>query len=161
ILSVAGSWGWKIGKLVGTYLLFLGGLLAMRAAHAAGDLLQKLLEAAIRRARERTSAARQAAAERATEIEVLPEPVPQIGVEGASDEDESDESEEDEATEIHLNEAPKAGKKVKSALEPGFEVPNALPELETPVQLQIKGVLSQEPAILPPESPAAVLEAAT
>lgn len=179
VLSVVGSWSWKIGKLVGTYLLFLGGLLAMRAAHAAGDILQKLIESAIKRARERATVARQAASDRAHEIEVMPEPAAQleapkkskgkaakaapvdedeieIGLEGASEE-EADEEE----PEIFLDEAPKAGKKVKSALEPTFEVPNALPELETPVQLQIKGVLNQEPKILPPESPAAALEAAT
>jgi S-DNA-T family DNA segregation ATPase FtsK/SpoIIIE len=181
VLSVAGSWGWKIGKLAGTYLLFLGGLLAMRAAHAAGDLLQKLMEAAIKRATERAKVARQAASDRAAEVEVLPEPAAQleapkkskgkaakvaatvdedeieIGLEGSADEEESDEEE----PEVFLDEAPKAGKRVKSALEPSFEVPNALPELETPVQLQIKGVLNQEPKILPPESPAAALEAAT
>ncbi|MFL5815590.1 MAG: DNA translocase FtsK 4TM domain-containing protein, partial [Bdellovibrionia bacterium] len=174
VLSVAGSWGWKIGKLAGTYLLFLGGLLAMRAAHAAGDLLQKLMEAAIRRASERAKVARQAASDRASEVEVLPEPAAQldapkkskgkaakiaavvdedeieIGLEGASDEEAPEEDEEE--PEILLDQAPKAGKKVRSALEPSFEVPNALPELETPVQLQIKGVLNQEPKILPPEN---------
>jgi S-DNA-T family DNA segregation ATPase FtsK/SpoIIIE len=182
VFSVIGSWGWKIGKLVGTYLLFLGGLLAMRAAHAAGDLLQKLIESAIKRARERATVAHQAASDRANEIEVMPEPAAQleapkkskakaakaaavvdedeieIGLEGATEEEESEEMDEPE---IEMAQAPKAGKKVKSALEPSFEVPNALPELETPVQLQIKGVLNQEPKILPPESPAAALEAAT
>jgi S-DNA-T family DNA segregation ATPase FtsK/SpoIIIE len=188
VLSVLGSWGWRFGKLAGTYLLFLGGLIAMRVAHAAGDLLQKLLEAAIRRARERATVARQAVSERASEIEILPEPTQQIGnskkadkkakpvkaaqneieigVEGESDsedeeerEEESDSSEEPEM--LVAETSGKSKKKGKSALEPTFEVPNALPELETPVQLQIKGVLSQEPKILPPESPAAALESAS
>jgi DNA segregation ATPase FtsK/SpoIIIE, S-DNA-T family len=60
ILGFVGQWGWRLLKLMGTYLLFLGGLAAMRAAHAAGDLLQKLIEGAIRRARERGVAAREA-----------------------------------------------------------------------------------------------------
>ncbi len=130
----------------------------MRFAHAAGDLLQKVMEAAIRRARERATVARKAASDRAAEIEVLPESKPQIGLETAAEEEgdeESEDEDEEEPAEILLDGAPKAGKKVKSALEPTFEVPNALPELETPVQLQIKGVLNTEPKILPPESPAA------
>jgi S-DNA-T family DNA segregation ATPase FtsK/SpoIIIE len=56
-------------RVAGTYLLYLGGLLAMRAAHAAGDLLQKLIEGAIRRGRERASAIK-AVATRKTEIDV-------------------------------------------------------------------------------------------
>src|SRR5262249_53521380 len=41
--------GWHVLRLAATYLAYLLGLLAMRAAHAMGDLLQKLIEGAIRR----------------------------------------------------------------------------------------------------------------
>ena len=42
----------RLARVVGTYLLYLLGLVAMRTAHAAGDLLQKLIEGALRRGSE-------------------------------------------------------------------------------------------------------------
>ena len=157
ILSFLGSWGWKIGKLMGTYFLFLAGLLAMRAAHAAGDLLQKLMEAAIQRARTRGAAARKSMEERKkdiAQIEVKSEVVdgPVIGAISKLRSRTMKSRRDDEEEVAKPARAPKAGPKVMSVLEPSFEVPNALPELEEPVQLQIKGVLSKEPAILPHEN---------
>ncbi len=58
-IRASAQYGAKLARIVGTYLLYLLGLLAMRLAHAAGDVMQKLIEAAIRRARERAAAVRE------------------------------------------------------------------------------------------------------
>jgi S-DNA-T family DNA segregation ATPase FtsK/SpoIIIE len=71
-ISVASGYLWRLTRVAGTYLIYLFGLVAMRAAHAAGDLLQKLIESAISRTRERAAAARQAAAERKAEKALAP-----------------------------------------------------------------------------------------
>lgn len=49
MLLIASRITWRLVRLGGTYLLYLGGLLAMRAAHSAGDALQKLFETAQKR----------------------------------------------------------------------------------------------------------------
>ena len=53
---------WRLTKLVGTYLLYLMGLVAMRVAHALGDFLQRLIEGAISRTRARMAAMAEARA---------------------------------------------------------------------------------------------------
>lgn len=150
VLKVVGTWSYRVGRMVGTYLLYLAGLLGMRAAHAAGDLLQMLIEGAANRARQK----------RETKAQI---------------EDDSDDEEEEVEAEV-ADGAPKQLelKKTKKLPEIGvaavakaateavdaladpaipFEAPNALPELESkapptkakPVQLPI-------PEILPPEN---------
>ncbi len=52
-LKTAGIVVWKCAKLVVVYLAYLLGALVMKAAHAAGDFLQKTMESAMRKARER------------------------------------------------------------------------------------------------------------
>lgn len=64
-LSVAraGAWlihhvaqfSWRLSRLVATYLAYLAGVAAMRAAHAAGDFLQRMIENAFARAQERAA----------------------------------------------------------------------------------------------------------
>jgi S-DNA-T family DNA segregation ATPase FtsK/SpoIIIE len=128
MLSFAGRWGWRLIKLVGTYLLFLGGMAAMRMAHAAGDLLQKLIESAIQRARARAAAAREAKL-----MAVAPKgPGVQLPLELPEADPDTD-------------------------IDSDGEVPNALPELEN-AALKIagaKGVQVESPAdlkILPAEA---------
>ncbi|MGK5082393.1 DNA translocase FtsK 4TM domain-containing protein [Bdellovibrionota bacterium FG-1] len=60
--------GSRLTRVVGTYLLYLLGLVVMRAAHAMGDLLERLIQGAIRRARERAPSFKAVAAP-AQEIE--------------------------------------------------------------------------------------------
>lgn len=145
VISTAAQWSYKIAKLAGTYLLFLLGLLAMRVAHGAGDVLQKLIEGAIKRARERAEAARQAIAERKS-LKI-----------------ESEVSDSSQATLAHADpalipveiEGAKAERSsFEQSVEPSLEraeVPNALPELEKPEQLKMNAVLRSEPQILAPE----------
>ncbi|MDR3606888.1 MAG: DNA translocase FtsK 4TM domain-containing protein [Oligoflexia bacterium] len=148
VIGFVGRWGWRFLKLIGTYLLFLAGMAAMRMAHAAGDLLQKLIEGAINRARERAAAMRQASitAPKGPGVQ-LP-----LGLEERSA------NEEDEA-ELEAHEA--QGDK---------EVPNALPELEDDAALKAAGKkglaisekkpASESLAILPAEE-SVVAKAAT
>ena len=67
--------GGRAARVVGTYLLYLLGLVAMRTAHAAGDLLQKLIEGAIRRGTVRAAAMKaQLLEDESAAIKALPEP---------------------------------------------------------------------------------------
>lgn len=137
LISTAAQWSYKITKLAGTYLLFLLGLLAMRAAHGAGDVLQKLIEAAVRRTRERAQAARDAISSRTSpkELGEAQSLIP-VEVEGVSANETETDSDTDSDTEPSLART---------------EVPNALPELEKPEQLKMNSVLRSAPQILPPE----------
>jgi DNA segregation ATPase FtsK/SpoIIIE-like protein len=140
ILAFAGALALRVGRLVATYLMYLLGLAAMRAAHAFGDLLQRLMESAIRRARERAQALRETAREVRSEMAAraaLPEAAgPVIG---------ADEEREEEAA---------ADEPVIGALDgPASEAPNALPELETaaapPAPRPV--IAGEGPTILPRE----------
>ncbi len=62
VMRAAWNVTWRVTKLVGTYLLYLMGLVAMRVAHALGDLLQRLIEGAIARTRARMAAMAEARA---------------------------------------------------------------------------------------------------
>lgn len=53
VLRFVGGLSWRIARLAGTYAAYMVGLIAMRLAHFAGDTLQRLIEAAIERARVR------------------------------------------------------------------------------------------------------------
>lgn len=164
-------------KVVLAYLAFLLGMLAMRAAHAAGDVMQQILESAIRQAKARKENAHPGApgASRVKKASV-------IEIEG-SNEDSDEESGDDEIEDAEIIEAGAAStrtpKEKKSAKEfkdargqpskviPVLgadiqEVPNALPELEgkvpalsTAAQIR-KEMASREleitPQILPPEA---------
>lgn len=67
-----GTWGWRALKLGVTYALYLGGLLLMRLAHAAGDLLQKIIEKLIEGAKERKMARARRANEQADAAVLVP-----------------------------------------------------------------------------------------
>ncbi len=148
MLRKLGFYGWRLTRLLATYLAYLIGLVAMRSAHAAGDLLQKQIEAAIRRSREKATSRALARAEAARiasdEAERLkleaPKSVPVPAVEsqdlwaaGAA----GVEVLEDEAT-------PAFGANAN-------EAPNALPELEKGEAVRAP---QQNPEILPPEGDA-------
>jgi len=130
---------WKIARIAGTYLIYLAGLLAMRVAHTAGDLIQKLIEGGIKRARERAQALKELAA------------VPQIG---------NDQDPEGEELEIGETEIVKVGTQLD--LPEPHEVPNALPELEANSDLfRDKPIskLGSIPTILPRENQGAGADA--
>ena len=67
VLAVTASLSWRLIKIAATYVVYAGGLLLMRCAHWAGDLIQKGIEAAVRRAKERAAAAALAAETRKKE----------------------------------------------------------------------------------------------
>jgi S-DNA-T family DNA segregation ATPase FtsK/SpoIIIE len=149
VLRSAGLVTWKATKLLVTYLAYLLGLLAMRGAHAAGDILQKLIEAAVRRARERARAVAEDARKEKTEIAVAADVettavVPVIGTDAPQP-------------------APEPAKNPLGATL-SSEAPNALPELEkkappaAPADALASALSGGEPAspgrvpeILPPE----------
>ncbi|HAR43322.1 MAG TPA: hypothetical protein DCS07_11950 [Bdellovibrionales bacterium] len=118
---------WKLTIVVGTYLIYLLGLLAMRTAHTLGDLVQTLIEGAIRRAKERAKMAKVVAIATATsgsepKIAALStEPAPQLPI---------------TATQVYMSDSSQLPS----------EAPNALPELEPGEQLPLK--LTSEPRIL-------------
>jgi S-DNA-T family DNA segregation ATPase FtsK/SpoIIIE len=121
LLRAAGVLGWHALKLGVTYVVYLLGLLAMRLAHAAGDAIHKLFEAAIRRARERAAAMK---AEKPEPKEVAAETaiaLPSTVVEAEAEAEAETESESVSATAAASEKAPSRG-----------EAPNALPELERP-----------------------------
>ena len=128
----------KVFKLMGTYFIYLAGLLAMRLAHGAGDVIQKLIEGAIRRAKARAEAVRQAALNPPKDVVALP----------AQYAEETAELEEAGTSGLELPPLPSAPT--------SNEVPNALPELESkglPAQLPLPGVPGiNEPKILPREA---------
>ncbi|MCM2278802.1 MAG: DNA translocase FtsK [Oligoflexia bacterium] len=154
VIRFVSAVSWRVFRLVSTYVIYLLGLLAMRGAHAAGDFLQKLIEGAISRAKERMAAT--AAVEAGTgkrEITVgaevveagVPKGAKQLKLpnipEIASKHD--DESEDAELPEL------------KDASRPGpmDSRPNALPELENglpPAPVDASGA-GKAPAILPHE----------
>jgi S-DNA-T family DNA segregation ATPase FtsK/SpoIIIE len=128
--------GMRGGRILFTYLAYLLGLLLMRIAHGAGDLLQKLIEGAIRRARERAAMMRQA------------KQVPEIGLEGAADEEE-DES----GPEIAARVAEQKPILIQNELPlEASEAPNALPELASTAPAKAEPAAQKvAPAILPHE----------
>ena len=88
LMRHVGRYSWHLFRLAGTYIAYAVGLLAMRGAHKAGDFLQKLIEGAIRRTRERAQAMREAAAE-AKEVAALVGPA-EAGRESDDSEDSDD-----------------------------------------------------------------------
>ncbi len=156
------------GRILATYLFYLLGLLGMRLAHGAGDLLQKMIEAAAKRARERGRAIADQSTRR-KEIEVKSSVV--IGPEDADEQDDTEEELNFAELEDYDEEDPSASQKklplkkrkqpeivmgteaARSALEgPENEVPNALPELEKGSSGSLARASSATaPQILPPE----------
>ena len=127
-------------KMVGAYLAYILGLMAMRAAHAAGDFLHRAIDAAIRKAKERAAAVKVEAAKAALAKTVSP-----------------------------VEEMPAVVTQMISAFDaPVDSVPNALPELEQNSQPELstaaqirQDLKAQEkivnypaviPEILPPEN---------
>jgi S-DNA-T family DNA segregation ATPase FtsK/SpoIIIE len=64
VIGTIGAISWRLTKIAAGYLFFAGGILVMRFAHFMGDLIQRLIEGAIRRGKERAALMAQAAAER-------------------------------------------------------------------------------------------------
>lgn len=62
-----GNWSWRLSRLAATYLFYLSSVFAMRTAHFAGDLLQKMIEASIARARTKAQEKKQALADKANQ----------------------------------------------------------------------------------------------
>jgi S-DNA-T family DNA segregation ATPase FtsK/SpoIIIE len=168
VFRFVGRLSWKCFKLLATYLVYLGGLLAMRIANAASDFFQNSMERAMERAKERKALAK---AERANaklisdaerekkairvpaEVGVgvadagVPKgakqlPLPNIEGQAVLEEEESDEDEEERGV-----------SELKDASNPApVEVPNALPELEAGKAGKAeKTGAAQVPAILPHE----------
>lgn len=143
ILSAAWSIGWRVARMLGTYLVYLAGLLAMKAAHALGDLFQKLLESAIRRAKERAAAAKIAADQRKIEEANA------LALQSAQ---KTDSIVQLPPIEGELVSEPEANP--NSTFETANEAPNVLPELEAAAVPQSKlqaSLFSNEPVILPRE----------
>jgi len=133
VISVSLRTSWKLLSIVGTYLFYLLGLLAMRSAHAIGDLVQSLIESAVRRAKERAKMAKVVALSTSSAAEPEPklaELTPNAATESPIT-----------ATQVYMSD---------NLPQLPSEAPNALPELEPAEQLQLK--LTSEPKILPRES---------
>ncbi|MCM2321781.1 MAG: DNA translocase FtsK [Oligoflexia bacterium] len=142
---------WRVTRLLGTYLIYLFGLLAMRGAHAAGDFLQRLIEGAIERAKARmaATAAVEAGTRKKQEIMVgsevvdagVPRDAKQLKLPNLPDDEDGDGL---------------PGLQDASTPAPMDSHPNALPELEAgmgpaaPVDAAARGE-GRPPAILPHE----------
>jgi DNA segregation ATPase FtsK/SpoIIIE-like protein len=181
ILGIVGTLMWRLTRLATTYLVFVGSLVAMRVAHALGDGIQRLIEGAIRRAKERATLAAQAAEQRNAEAqaaqvveipgtikgelvtatvigpdEVLKKSTKNAGAdEDESENDADDDSGDEDAIDISALKSPLSVN--------GSEAPNVLPELEEngePIQksLALRGTA---PMILPREHTGAEATAAT
>ncbi|OFZ19721.1 MAG: hypothetical protein A2X94_16840 [Bdellovibrionales bacterium GWB1_55_8] len=138
VLKTTGIVTWRLSKMASTYLAYLLGLVVMRSAHSAGDLLERMIAASIKRAKERSRAAKALPTQKKPELE--------IGIESSS--------EDDMPSELAASapEIEDARLEANSPDSPGtpFEAPNALPELETaPASLPVK--LDKEPTIVPRE----------
>ncbi|HLE00429.1 MAG TPA: DNA translocase FtsK 4TM domain-containing protein [Bdellovibrionota bacterium] len=124
ILKVFWVLTWKTTRLTATYLVYFIGIVAMRAAHATGDLVQRLIEGAVKRAKERAELWKA----------LPPKNTPEN-------------TEENKKPVIDVESSPVAP---EAALAPApsaiSEAPNALPELEPAEQLNLK--LAKEPTIL-------------
>ena len=129
IFVVLGRYLVRAARLLATYVVYLMGLAVMRTAHGAGDLLQKLIEGAVRRARERAKAAAETVS--VSESVLLTTSV-------------------SDADSVPVS---------SPILHPAFqsEAPNALPELATESSKTLSQP-SQSPEILPPENSAAAVE---
>lgn len=92
LISVTSAILWRFTKLILTYLTYLLGLLAMRTAHKSGDLIQKLIETTVARAKER---AERKALERARAVS-------ELALEGTGSSIEGLEAESDGAVKIGL-----------------------------------------------------------
>ncbi len=71
--AIFGRFSWKLARISGAALAYGAGVVAMRSAHWAGDSMQKLIETALKKARER--AQNQAALKKAQPLDVIAEPV--------------------------------------------------------------------------------------
>ena len=150
VFAVAGTIGWKLIKILFTYLFYLIGLVAMRTAHAAGDLLQRLMESAIRRARERAQALGEARRQAKAEMKAVA-----TGAVSAAELVKIPEQESEAEAE-----AGSEGESEAVSVSDYGEAPNALPELETNSAGQTEMPLSEPssdakaqgmPTILPRE----------
>ena len=164
VLAVMGSLIWRLTKLAATYLVFIGSLVAMRVAHALGDGIQRLIEGAIRRAKERATLAAQASEQRKAEAMAAAAQVVEIPgtIKGElvtatvigskyADQEDSDNNSDDDSDAIDISAMKAAG---------STEAPNVLPELEEngePVQKSL-ALRSSSPMILPREHTGAPAE---
>jgi DNA segregation ATPase FtsK/SpoIIIE, S-DNA-T family len=163
LLAVMGSLIWRLTKLAATYLVFIGSLVAMRVAHALGDGIQRLIEGAIRRAKERATLAAQASEQRKAEAMAAAAQVVEIPgtikgelvtatvIGSKYAEEDSDDSSDNDSDAIDISAMKAAG---------STEAPNVLPELEEhgePVQKSL-ALRSSSPMILPREHTGAPAE---
>jgi len=134
LLRAMGLVSWRLSRLVGTYMVYLLGVVTMRSAHAAGDFVQRQMENAARRAKaralEKAKLRAAAAAVKAGEIaasSVVPA----------------------------LPEQPQAQTQLELVDQQPSEAPNVLPELEQALKpsLQTSGSAqaAREIAIVPRE----------
>ncbi len=134
-LSWLGRYAWKFGRAGITYAMYLGGLVAMRTAHALGDFLQRMIEGAISRARSKAKAL----AEMKKELEDRPV----IGVQATAEteavagEAEEEDLEEDKKPAIAIE----AKTETKSSIRTGTDTETGL---ETAID-------DREITIIPPE----------
>jgi DNA segregation ATPase FtsK/SpoIIIE-like protein len=125
VIGTIGAISWRLTKIAAGYLFFAGGILVMRFAHFMGDLIQRLIEGAIRRGKERAALMAQAAADRkkleetAVKADVVQLPADLEGELVAAPAEEEDEEENDA---IHVSEM-KVAKNVLPELEKAAALP--------------------------------------
>jgi DNA segregation ATPase FtsK/SpoIIIE-like protein len=148
ILSWLGIWSWRLIRLAATYVTYLGGLLAIKFAQSAGVWANRMIEAVIRRAKERASAIAGAVGERKSkETEVLSTASWENGIVKVSD----------DVVQLPALE----GEIVTDPID--MTAPNVLPELEgisrsAVAQAVTTALNSSEPIILPREKMVGNLE---
>jgi DNA segregation ATPase FtsK/SpoIIIE-like protein len=125
VIGTIGAISWRLTKIAAGYLFFAGGILVMRFAHFMGDLIQRLIEGAIRRGKERAALMAQAATDRkkleetAVKADVVQLPADLEGELVAAPAEEEDEEENDA---IHVSEM-KVAKNVLPELEKAAALP--------------------------------------
>ena len=154
VLGTIGSFSWRLLKLGVTYVAYLGGMLAMKTAHWAGDLIQKGIETAIRRAKERASAMKAAAESRKKDeaaalkdLDVVQLPAVEGELVAASEIIDA----KNVATESGIDAIDMSIFKAQAT---AHEAPNVFPELEAAAANQTKAqgtLFENEPEILPRE----------
>ena len=136
---------WRSMRLLGTYLLYFIGLIAVRVAHASVEWMQKALDSAIQALRDRVERAR---ADRLARIAAgVPPKAPQLSLAVPTiGQDQPEEAEEGSGPELPA---------LLDASTPApLNSPNALPELEKAgaAGLPVSPSAPSGPAILPHES---------
>ncbi|MFN7684997.1 MAG: DNA translocase FtsK [Oligoflexia bacterium] len=133
ILSWSWHWGWRLSKVLVTWLAYLVGLALMRLAHSVSSAISQLLTVAVEQTREKLASLadlKEARVEKSQETQLELKGVPVIELEGSSVPARSDVLEPAPIQLVH-SDAPNILEQISTDAAPSASAPEILPHDET------------------------------